>query len=187
MRFTLGAVVTPAVLLQHVHVRGWLLLRSAACACDPAARPARRAQVLSEPMASTELSRLQRLSIRGAWHSALAPDQLKAWARAAASSMTLLCLSDGAGNADEWTSGEQNCASGSTCTRGVLSLDRLRYEAELHADESCDAMRAASVLEPFAHLRRLQCLCLDGAINKSPLQVALPVSQICVTTCMISG
>jgi hypothetical protein len=37
MRFNLVAVLSPAVLLQHVHVSGWPLLRSAACACDPAA------------------------------------------------------------------------------------------------------------------------------------------------------
>ncbi len=90
--------------------------------------------------------------------------------------MTLLCLSDDAGNADDWTSGEQICASARTRVRGVLSLDRLRHEAELHANESCDATPAASVFEPFAQLRRLQCLCLDGAINNLPLKVALPVS-----------
>ena len=123
-------------------------------------RPACRAQVRTEPTACAELSRLQRLSIRGAWHSALAPDQLKAWAHAAASSLTLLCLSDDAGNADD---GEQTCAYTRTRTRGVLSLNRLRNEAELHLR---DAAPAARVLEPFAHLRTLLCLCLNGAMQQ---------------------
>ena len=96
-----------------------------------------------EAAAGAHLSRLQRLSIRSAWHSMHAVAQLEAWGRAAARYMTLLCLHNDA---------DEQCGTASQ-----------RLEHELRASEPRQTICAASVLAPVEHLRSLQCLCLDGA------------------------
>ena len=115
------------------------------------------AQVHTEPALGIELSRLQRLSIHNAWHSTHALGQLRTWARSAANSVTLLCLTDE-------DAGEQSRVDDWGCKSGLMFPEHLRHTRR--ADEPHTATLVASGLAPIELLRSLQCLCLDGAMSR---------------------